>query len=256
MKTKENNTFDQPLTDLHTHILPAVDDGAKSLDMALEMLRMQKESGVQRVMLTSHFVLQEETEESFLKYRRRAYKRLRHHWQEDTMPAVDLGAEVRYTPALMNVDLREFTFGQRDYLLLELPNMGVPAYLEKIVEEMLRQKITPILAHIERCAYFRAEPDRLKRLIEMGALAQVTARAINSKTDMRFAKACLKKGLAHVIASDLHTCAQEQCLGNVVQQLDPAMVQRAEEFALCVWESKPLPDFSVHSVKKGLFGYY
>lgn len=256
MKTKENDTFNQPLTDLHTHILHGVDDGAKSLDMALEMLRMQKESGVQRVMLTSHFVLQEEPEESFLKYRRRAYKRLRHHWQENTMPEVDLGAEVRFTPALINVDLREFTFGQRDYLLLELPNMGVPAYLEKIVEEMLRQKITPILAHIERCAYFRAEPDRLKKLIEMGALAQVTARAINDKKDRCFAKTCLKKGLAHMIASDLHVSVQEQCLGNVAQQLDPVLVKRAEEFALCIWENKPLPDFSVRSVRKGLFGYF
>lgn len=254
-KSMKNNTFRWALTDLHTHILPAIDDGAKDLETALEMLRLQKNSGVQRVMLTPHFYLQEETEQAFLERREQAYQNLLSHWQDDSIPELAVGAEVRYTPELMNADLRSLTLGQSNYLLLELPNMEVPAYLEQIAVEMLRQGLTPILAHIERCVYFRIEPERLKKLIELGALAQVTARAVNHKSDQRFAAACLENGLAHIIASDLHIPSEEQCLGNAVQALDEDLVQRAEEFALSIWKNQRPPAFSIGSVKKGLFGY-
>jgi len=250
-----SDSLDFALTDLHTHILPAVDDGAKNLEETLEMLRLQRKSGVQRVMLTPHFYLQKETEQAFRERQQQAYQALLDQWQEDTMPVLGLGAEVRYTPELVNADLRALTFGQRDYLLLELPNTEVPAYIEQIVEKILQQGITPILAHIERYPYFRVEPERLKKLIELGALAQVTARVVGSKDDQRFARTCLENGLAHVIASDLHIPLEEQCLGNAVQKVDEELVKRAEEFSLCIWKNECPPAFSIHPVKKGLFGY-
>ena len=243
----------QGFTDLHTHILPAIDDGALDLQTALNMLQMQRESGVQRVLLTPHFFLQRETLESFLQRRQQAYDRLISQWREDTMPALRLGAEVRYTSDLVNIDLRALTFG--DYLLLELPNSELPA-IEQVLEYMIRQGITPILAHIERCSYFRSESERLIRLLEMGVLAQVTARAVVNKTDHNFAKTCLKKGLAHIIASDLHVPAEEKCLGNVAQKLDHQMVMRTEEFAQRIWDNECPPSFSVYPLKRGLFRYY
>lgn len=252
---KRSNGRHIALTDLHTHILPAFDDGARDLYASLEMLRLERKGGVQRIVLTPHFYLQEETEAAFLERRQQAYRVLLTQWQADAMPEICLGAEVRYTPQLADADLRALTLGKSDYLLLELPNTEVPAYLEQVLEVMLRQGITPILAHIERCTYFRAEPDRLKRLIDFGALAQVTARAINSKSDQRFARACLESGLAHVIASDLHDSTEMLCLGNATQKVDDAFVERAEEFARCIWENECPPAFSIYPVKKGLFGY-
>jgi protein-tyrosine phosphatase len=243
----------QGFTDLHTHILPAIDDGALDLQTALNMLQMQRESGVQRVLLTPHFFLQRETLESFLQRRQRAYDRLILQWREDTMPALRLGAEVRYTSDLVNIDLRALTFG--DYLLLELPNSELPA-IEQVLEYMIRQGIIPILAHVERCSYFRSKSERLIRLLEMGALAQVTARAVVNKADHNFSKTCLKKGLAQIIASDLHVPAEEKCLGNVAHKLDNRVVMRAEEFAQRIWDNEHPPSFSVYPLKRGLFRYY
>lgn len=243
----------QGFTDLHTHILPAIDDGALDLQTALNMLQMQRESGVQRVLLTPHFLLQRETLESFLQRRQQAYDRLISQWREDTMPALRLGAEVRYTSDLVNIDLRALTFG--DYLLLELPNSELPA-IEQVLEYIIRQGITPILAHIERCSYFRSESERLIRLLEMGVLAQVTARAVVNKADHNFAKTCLNKGLAQIIASDLHVPVEEKCLGNVAQKLDHQMVMRTEEFAQHIWDNERPPSFSVYPLKRGLFRYY
>jgi protein-tyrosine phosphatase len=242
----------QGFTDLHTHILPAVDDGPKDLETALNMLRMQKRSGVQRVLLTPHFYPYRETLESFLQRRQQAYDSLMSQWCEDSMPILRLGAEVRYTSELVNVDLRALTYG--DYLLLELSNSELP-FIEQVLEFILQQGITPILAHIERCRLFRLESERLIRLIKMGALAQVTARAVVNKDDHRFAKTCLEKGLAHITASDLHVPVEEKCLGNVAQKMDDQTVRRAEEFAQCIWDNERPPSFSVYPIKRNIFVY-
>ena len=107
-------------TDLHTHILPGVDDGAKDLEKALEMLRMQKACGVERVALTPHFYPLREEFQSFLDKRQQAYEGLLPNWDAESMPDLRLGAEVHYSPALAELDLRRLTIGQSDYLLLEL----------------------------------------------------------------------------------------------------------------------------------------
>ena len=168
------------------------------------------------------------------------------------MPVLRLSAEVRYTSELVNVDLRKLTFG--DYLLLELSNSELP-FIDQVLEFIIQQGITPILAHVERCKFFRLEPERLIRLIKMGALAQVTARAVVNKDDHRFAKTCLEKGLAHITASDLHVPVEEKCFGNVARKMDEQLVRRAEEFAQCIWDNKTPPMFSARPIKRNLFVY-
>ena len=254
MKTSEQSDLVNTLTDLHTHILPCMDDGAEDLDMALAMLRQQKKRGVERVALTSHFHPLREALDAFLQRRQQAFSTLLSRWDGKTMPSLRLGAEVRYTPELAQMDLRQLTIGQSDYLLLELPDAAVPAHVEQVAEGMLLQGVTPILAHVERCAYFRTEPYRLERLAQMGALAQVSCKAIKNPKDKGFAAACLQKGLAHVIASDAHNMGfKGPVLGSA--QLDGDLICRAEEFARAVWENDRLPAYTIHSVKKGLLGY-
>ena len=242
------------LTDLHTHILPSMDDGAEDLEMALRMLCLQKERGVERVALTSHFHPLREALDAFLQRRQQAFSALLSQWDGKIMPSLRLGAEVRYTPELAQLELRQLTIGQSDYLLLELPDTAVPAHVEQVTEGMLLQGITPILAHVERCAYFRAEPHRLERLVQMGTLAQVSVKALKDRKDKGFAKACLQKGLVHIIASDAHDMERRgPVLGSA--PLDEDFLYRAEEFARAVWENDRLPSFMIHSVKNGLLGY-
>lgn len=242
------------LTDLHTHILPSMDDGAEDLEMALAMLRLQKERGVERVALTSHFNPYQEALDAFLQRRQQAFSELLAGWDGKTMPSLRLGAEVRYTPELAQMELRQLTIGQSDYLLLELSDTNVPAHVEQVTETMLLRGVTPIFAHVERCAYFRAEPGRLERLVQMGALAQVSAAALRGKWDLRFSQLCLENGLAHVIASDAHNLGRKGPVlgsGTIKEEL----IYRAEEFARAVWDNDRLPAFTIHSVKKGLLGY-
>lgn len=246
----------QSLTDLHTHNLPEFDDGAKSLDIALQMLRMQKKSGVDRVALTPHYYPLREELQPFLERRQRAYNMLLSQWDEETMPELRLGAEVRYSPLLAEINLHALTIGESDYLLLELSDTAAPTHIEEVLKRMMQQGITPILAHVERCYYFRQMPDRLNRLIAMGALAQVSAKALTDKRDQRFVKTCLQNGIAQIIASDIHDLSEgKTCLGNIPAKLNEELILRGEEFAKAVWENSLPPAFTINPIRKTLFGY-
>ena len=244
------------LTDLHTHILPGIDDGAKNLERSVEILLAQKASGVERVALTPHYYPLREELEAFLEKRQKAYEQLRLAWDEETMPQLRLGAEVHYAASLAEMDLRKLTLGQSDYLLLELSDTAVPAHIEQVLAIILEQGITPILAHIERCSYFCEEPARLVGLIEMGALAQVSALALARTKANKFADVCLRNHVAQIIASDVHGIGKGMsCLGDFAKKIDKERVIRAETFARAVWDNSQLPAFEPIPVRKRIFGY-
>lgn len=244
------------LTDLHTHILSGIDDGARNVEDALEILRRQKESGVERIALTPHFYPLRQELQDFLEQRQRAFTELLPHWDRMTMPQLRLGAEVHYSPCLADMDLRSLALAQSDYLLLELSDTTVPAHIEQVLKIILEQGITPILAHVERCVYFAKEPAGLVRLVELGALAQISARALTNQKRQGFAGICLEKNAAQIIASDVHSVEEGKfCLGELAENLNAEVVMQAEGFARAVWDNTPLPKFTPTSIKRKLFGY-
>ena len=246
----------QGFTDIHTHILPSVDDGSRNVEAALELLRLQKNSGVERVILTPHFYPQTEDLADFLARRTQAYAMLLGQWEEATMPRLQLGAEVHYSPALVEVDLCQLTLGGGNYLLLEMPDYEVPAHVEQVVVQILQKGIIPILAHVERCAYFRSQPEMLLRLVQIGALGQISAKAIHDKKDRGFAVNCIKNGLGHILASDIHSITgNDLCLGELAGGKYEELLAWTETFAQAVWNDTPLPPFAVRPVKRSLFGY-
>lgn len=245
------------LTDLHTHILPGVDDGADSLESALQMLRAEKMSGVERVALTPHFNPLRQDLESFLKIRQQSYEALLTAIESHKMPKLLLGAEVRYSPALLELDLHCLSIGESNYLLLELPDRGIPTHVEQVLDMMLMQGIIPILAHVERCEYFRRDPEQLRKFVYMGALAQLSAKALIDGHDSNFAKACLKNGIAQIIASDAHDMKRHKpCLSDVTAKMNSERIAWSEKFARAVWNNESPPDFMMTPIRKGLLGYF
>lgn len=256
IKKRKNNSADIKLTDLHTHILPAFDDGAESIEIALRMLLMQKENGIERVALTPHFYPFQEELGVFLARRQRAYTELMSRWDDEIMPHVCLGAEVHYSPALLQMDLRCLTIGDGNFLLLELPDKGIAPCLDQVIEDLLGQGIVPIIAHIDRCEVFRHEPDRLYNLIQMGALAQIDVGALIKRKRDKFAVMCLNKGLAHLIASDMHNLSNRRnLLSDIVTGDNMEYLCYTEMFARAIWDKDPLPSFSVKKIQKSWMGY-
>jgi len=251
-----SNVGKAALTDLHTHILHGIDDGAEDLEAALEMLRLQKTNGVERVVLTPHFYPLREELQSFLERRQRAYEELIPSWDGEIMPQMKLGAEVHYSPSIVECDLRSLTVGQGNYMLLELSDTVFPTHIEEVLKIVKEQGVTPILAHVERCSYFREEPRRLVHLVEQGALAQTSAKALATPQRRKFAEICLQKNVAHIIASDIHHKGEsETCLGAVAEKVNEEILTQAEVFARAVWDNTQPPDFQANPIKRKLFGY-
>ncbi len=244
-------------TDIHTHILPSVDDGAQSVEDALELLCLQKNNGVERVMLTPHFYPQMEILADFLARGQQAYTAFMSRWDANTMPQLQLGAEVHYSPALVEMELEQLTLGNGNYLLLELSDNEIPAHAEQVIAEIRRKGITPILAHVERCIYFRYRPELLLRLVQAGALAQISAKALQDKKDRGFGESCIKNGLGHIVASDLHgKDGKDPFIGELAEGKYRELIAWTESFAKAVWDNGPLPPFAVRSVNRKVFGYH
>ena len=190
------------MTDIHTHILPGVDDGAKNGEESLAMLRLQRESGVERMYLTPHFYPRHQEFEEFLEKRAAARESLRALTVGKDIPEMRLGAEVHYSPDILEMDLRQLTLGDSDFLLLEMPHMIYPAYGEQVVSRILGEGITPILAHVERYLHLQKK-GQLKTLIEMGIPMQISAGAFRGPFAAAKASRLMKNG-TWFLGTDCH----------------------------------------------------
>lgn len=243
------------MIDLHCHILPGIDDGAEHPAQARAMLDMQAGSGTDAMYLTPHFHPGEKDTETFLSERSRAWAQLEPVLTPQEKSRIRLGAEVRYSEGLLSLDLRKLALGESDYLLLELPGRRYPAYLPRITEELLDRGMIPLLAHVERYAYFREEPELLKQLIDLGALAQVSAHTLFDRQDKNFSVACLRHGLAQIVASDAHnTTGRKPCMEQI-RKLPDELQQLHHSVTAAVWNNELPPYIRATTVKKTFFGY-
>ena len=197
------------MIDMHTHILPRLDDGAKDSSTSVAMLRLAKAQGVNSVVLTPHFYGKRHSPAEFIERRQGAYGRLRSRMDEAGVDVeLRLGAEVHFTG--INVpdfdDLCSLAIEGTKYVLFEFPftTKWSGALLEKLSEFISETDYTPIIAHVERYAEVRKNPSLVARLIDLGCLLQVNAQAFVDKRDRSFAFALLRKNAVHCIGSDAH----------------------------------------------------
>jgi protein-tyrosine phosphatase len=196
------------LIDLHTHILPGVDDGARTLDDALDMARAFVAEGITTVAATPHVRDDYPTSAEVML---RAVDGLRHALHEEGIPLTVLpGAElaVDRLPRLNDSELRRLTLaGSERYLLVETPYYGWPPELPEQLLELRIAGFIPVLAHPERNAEVQAAPSLLSPLVHGGMLVQITAASIDGRLGLPprlTALRLLASGLAHMLASDAH----------------------------------------------------
>lgn len=161
------------MTDLHTHILPGMDDGAPDLETALQMLSMEAEQGVDTVALTPHYYRSQEKPAEFLARRAEVMEAFK---AVATGPRLVLGAEVAYAPGMAEwPELEDFCYEGTRILLVELP---VTPWNDDLFSQLYqlegRRGITPMIAHVER--YFGIQDKRaIRRLLDMEIPLQVSA---------------------------------------------------------------------------------
>lgn len=198
------------MIDLHSHILPGVDDGAATLGESLEMARAAVADGIRAIAATPHVRDDYPTSPGAME---RAVAELRGALAGEGIPLEVLtGGELAldWIDRLGPDDLRRFGLAGSDYLLVEFPYYGWPLGLEDAVFRLGLAGLRAVIAHPERSAEVQAAPRRIEGLVSAGALVQVTAASLDGRTG-RHARRCglelVERGLAHLIASDAHVPA-------------------------------------------------
>ena len=192
------------MIDFHSHILPAMDDGSKSVQISLQMLESLKLQEIRRVVATPHFYANDDSVESFLERRRISFQELKTKYGADS-PEILLGAEVRYYEGLSKLEkLSELCIQGSNMLLIE---MFSGRWSEYVVSELLnlsaQGKVTVVLAHIERYMDYQST-DVFERLLANNVLMQVNAEFVTGFFTKRKALSLFKNERLHFIGSDCH----------------------------------------------------
>ncbi len=193
------------MIDIHTHILPGIDDGSKNVEMSLEMLRMSGEQGVRLIAATPHFYAWENPPERFFRHRQKAWEQLQPHLTED-LPKIVLGAEVQYFEGItLAKQLDQFQIGGGSLLLVEMPfsQTWTGRMISDVIELNQRPGTQVLLAHIYRYMdYQKKETWRVLR--ENGILMQCNASFFLERKTKRKALKMLNKGMVDLLGSDCH----------------------------------------------------
>ncbi len=194
--------------DLHLHILPGVDDGSRTLAESVELARASVADGVRVAAATPHVRDDYPTTADEME---RLVREVRSALASAQVPLdVRPGGEIALErlPELTVDELRRFGLGgTQRYLLLEFPYYGWPLGLGAQVSVLTSQGFVPVLAHPERNVDVQDEAERLRPIVEQGALVQLTAASVDGRLGARTRAAAfelLDRSLAHLLASDAH----------------------------------------------------
>lgn len=194
------------LYDIHCHILPGVDDGAKNMDIALALIEKEIEAGVETIILTPHF--RKEMFEPDMEDIWNAYDELLYETRYKNI-RLYLGCEFHANMEMVETldnDLRP-TLADSRYVLTEFAHNSTRAFMKERADALLMSGYRPIIAHIERYRATRKDFDLIEDLIEMGCEVQVNADAIIGRDGLGaqcFCKKLMQEDMLHYVGSDTH----------------------------------------------------
>lgn len=193
------------MIDLHSHILPQIDDGSHSLEESLAMARLAVQSGVTAIVATPHCMDDRAASVSS------SFRLLREALHETEIPLeLYLGMEIFGTPNTCRF-LQEgklFTLNGSQYPLIELPFRSTGEEETEILEDLVRAGNRPLIAHPERYPYVWEEPELINLWTQMGCLLQVNRGSLVGRFGsgpQRMAIELVDRGFAAVIATDSHS---------------------------------------------------
>lgn len=195
------------ITDFHSHILPGMDDGSRSVEESLGMLRMEARQGIQRIVATPHFYPHQNSPAEFLERRAESARMLQEALaQEPPLPQIFLGAEVYFFQGISDCEqLRELTIEKNSYILIEMP---MPPWSDRMYRELqdihYKQGLNPIVAHVDRYIRPFKTYDIPSRLAELPVLVQANASFFRDRFTRSMAMRMLRQGKIHLLGSDCH----------------------------------------------------
>lgn len=219
--------------DIHSHIIPGVDDGSSSLEESIEMLKALKRQGVDKVIATPHFYASKDSIHSYVSRITDAFSNLVENTQKLQLPEMFCGSEVHYFRGMSrSEDLEKLCIHSSRYILLELPYAPLDTRMvDEIKDIVINRELIPILAHIDRYLSYSRYEDLIK-LFEYGDIrGQVNADAlcygIGKKKTLQF----LKEDICIYLGSDAHNMYTrppkiEQAMGYIKKKLGQEGIEK------------------------------
>ncbi len=195
------------MIDIHTHIIPDLDDGPSDMETSVGMGRIAQQEGITAIISTSHS--KESTAVGYEGMTARLNE-VRAAWAAAGLDTrLELGMEIFLTPDTPS-DLKArkvWPLADSRYILVELPYQPWPAFTERILFDLQLAGYLPILAHPERYTAIQADPNVMYALGERGVLSQVTASALlggHGEATKRCAQTLVRHNMAQFLSSDAH----------------------------------------------------
>ncbi|MBY0124235.1 tyrosine-protein phosphatase [Bacillus sp. S/N-304-OC-R1] len=253
------------MIDIHCHILPGIDDGARDLIESIGMARHAASKGITTIFATPHH--KNGWHDNKANRILAKVNMLNSKLKQKKIPVKILPGQ---EPRIYGELLDDYKSGKiltlnnkHKYLLIELPNSHVPAYSEKLLFNIQLEGITPIIVHPERNIQIRKNPDILHQLVRNGAATQITASSLtgqNGKQLKKFSIQLIKHNLTHFIASDSHRLSRNSF--NIIEAYDVLYEEFGKDYvelfnynASALLESKGIDRKEALLIKKNKWFY-
>lgn len=191
------------MIDIHSHILPSIDDGSKDIEETKKVIQEAINAGFEGIVLTSHYI--EGYYEADVKEREKLIRKI----QKIQNIQLYIGNEVYFTENMIQLleDKKISTINNTRYILFEIPFNIKPMNIYDIIYEMMQHKLIPILAHPERYTFIWKQPDMIFDLIEKGVLMQANYGSIigqYGKQAQLIVEKFLLNDMIHFLGTDAH----------------------------------------------------
>lgn len=220
------------MIDLHSHILPGIDDGSRSLEMSLEMARMAVDDGITMMACTPHIypgLYMNDTAGIIA-----ARNALQEALDEEGIPLqLTIGADVHLVPGLLQ-NLRAGIvpcLHHTRYLLLEPSHHVAPPHFQESVFNLVAAGYVPVITHPERLTWVDDSYGVFRDLVRQGAWMQVTAASLTGlfgKSAKYWGERFVDEGLTHILATDAHSSRRRTPLMAEAREIAQRMLGREE----------------------------
>ncbi len=228
--------------DIHTHILPGVDDGSKSMDETMKMIKIALEQGIKTIIATPHYVVGRENtpveELQAIKDTVEAEAR-----KLDENMRIYLGNEIFYSDSVIEKlnSKKALTIANSNYVLVEFSYNELYSVMYRGLDRLVRSGYIPILAHVERYLDLYKNERHISEMMELGCYMQMNCNSLiggrfNSR--VTYNKQLFKNGMIHFLGSDCHDSKVR--IPNIEKAVDALLKKCKEEMVYQIVYENPL----------------
>jgi len=195
--------------DMHSHLLPGLDDGLKTMDETMAFMQELQQMGYQKLICTPHILsdMHPNTPSTILpKLEMVRTELVKRNINISVEAAAEYMIDLEFEQ-LIDSGAPLLTFGQKNYILIEMSYLAPSPNLEKIIFNLQMKELKPVFAHPERYTYYHGRFSNFTRLIDLGCVLQVNALSLSGyygKEVKKVAEALFKNEMVSFLGTDMH----------------------------------------------------